>query len=158
MRAVAKELGVSEGAIYLWNKIPAFEKALEDALFQLEKATLTELRQSGPDAVLTARSLLSAESEMARLGAAKLILDYNDRMIARRRDRANMERLEAEIEALQMRMEALGIPDYEAAMRRMRPPVDITVASAMSEVGEGGVEGWLEQDEDWVEQVQELPS
>ena len=94
VQAAADQGGVSERTAYRRLEDPAFRQRVADARAELIARAVGRLADASADAAATLRALLTAESEMARLGAARSILDLAIKL-------RESEELEARIRALE---------------------------------------------------------
>jgi len=76
----AKTAGVSARTAHRRLDDPAFARRVTEARSEMVKRAVGQLAEASAEAVTTLRALLRAESETARLGAARSILELGSRL------------------------------------------------------------------------------
>lgn len=92
---IAKELNVADSTVTKWKRNKWFKEAQDEYNHHM-------LREYASDAVNTLRSLLKAKSEMVRFNAAKDILDRTGVVTETELQRAQIEKMEVEIESMKI--------------------------------------------------------
>ena len=95
----AEVCGIGEATLWRWMQEPEFRDRYRQARRQVLEGAIASLQQAAGEAATTLRTLLKAESESVRLGAARAILDQATRG-------ADLLDLEARIAALEVGREA----------------------------------------------------
>jgi len=90
----AKRAGIGESTVYRRLKEVAFRTQVNDARRAMVERAVALLADASAEAVLTLRALLTAESDTARLGAARSILELGSKL----RESVEMEARLSELE------------------------------------------------------------
>lgn len=109
MRQIAQELSIGYTTLLSWGRNPAYVRAVDEALQQLESEATKELQQGYGDAVQKARELLSSQSESIALGAAKLIINTMNHVVERRESAARWAEMSEEMEVLEKRLALIEV-------------------------------------------------
>lgn len=95
VRDAARAAGVNEATVHRRMKDAAFRQTVAEARSRLIEGAVGQLADASTAAVATLRALLDAESETARLGAARSILELGSKL----RESIEMEQRIAALEA-----------------------------------------------------------
>lgn len=111
IRVIARDMGVAESTIHKWKRdVPEFNFAIEAELRSLEDLAEDELRGGFHVAASTVRRLLSCKNENVELGAARLMMESVDRLIARRSMQKEVEELREMVLQLKAEREGRATP------------------------------------------------
>ena len=97
---VIAELGISKATFCRWQKLPMWEVAVNDACrVQMEEAEI-EVKSLTGLATKTLRTLVCTGTDQVKLGAARLIYETVDRLVAREQQQQVVIELEEQLEEL----------------------------------------------------------
>lgn len=109
LRQIAQELNIGYTTLLSWGRNPAYVRAVDEALQQLESEATRELQQGYGDAVQKARELLGSQSESIALGAAKLIINTMNHVVERRESATRWAEMSEQLEALEQRLRLMEV-------------------------------------------------
>ena len=97
---VISELGISKATFCRWQKLPMWQVAINDACrVQMEEAEV-EVKSLTGLATKTLRTLVCTGTDQVKLGAARLIYETVDRLVAREQQQQVVIELEEQLEEL----------------------------------------------------------
>ena len=99
-KEITAQLGISQATFYRWKKLPMWEVAVnEGCRVQMEEAQV-EVKSLTGLATKSLRTLVCTGSDQVKLGAARLIYETVDRLVAREQQQQVVIELEEQLEEL----------------------------------------------------------